>query len=948
MFVADEDGKVAYYKHGRALLEGYLTRCTLAVRALAVSADGRTLAVSSDELAIKLIDVREPVETRVRELTGAHAHPATHLAFAPDGSTLLSSSPQDGSVRVWDLRKDACVRTLDGLVDAKSGAIAWHPSGSSFVVATKLNDVAAYSATAFERVHSFDAPELSSSASTTAVAFSPNGLYLATTSSRATDAEDRTTVALWDTATRTIVAQAKHARLATALEFCPMSPDDAEDAGSSIKNMLAWTTEQGELVRWNDCLPAGRKPFVSALPAEKLFLDDMASVSSDDDEGPPPRAAQHSDDVRDMVDDGDDDDVIDDPTDTGRDLDGWLDDDLGVTRKKPKQAAAAAKVAPAPPAPKIRAFQPGATPWRQDRRYLAFNALGFISAVERDESNLVTIEFHDRTRRANSHFTDHFKHSLAALGALGSVFACEARNDSPSVVYYRPYDSWTTSREWQVNLPPGENATAVAVGGVGSSDDDDDELDGAGTVVVATDRSFVRFLSGSGIQRYVWHWPGKVVAVAAHGDLAIVIGATSFTLIDIETFEVLQHGELPTADKLAWVGFSTDGIPALYDGALISLLDRARRPRQGRWVPVLDTAALERSRTHGDRFWPFALTSTHVSALVLKGKEQHPGFPTPIPHELDLRLPFMKLDEQQGELEEKYARESMMTANRRDGAPADDYAFKSALAREELETDKCLLKIIQSACKSERLHAAFDAALMLSQPGSLDAAAKIAHFFSLPTLVERIELIKDSKMGLRRWEEDNKRDVKWQHLVDDRTVVNSRSLFSAPLGSAPSSSVPAPSAPSVRGFSEAPATAHSATAAYSATEEPSWIQHTSDDVSMSSEAHLPPPPARKPVNPFAKRASDAPPAPSNPFKASEQPTGDLKRSDSFFQRVENPAPRKHKQSTLFGLPPGESASRAKRKSDDNNAPPSKVRKSSALAETQDRYAGQLSVFLHHR
>ena len=112
----------------------------------------------------------------------------------------------------------------------------------------------------------------------------------------------------------------------------------------------------------------------------------------------------------------------------------------------------------------------------------------------------------------------------------------------------------------------------------------------------------------------------------------------------------------------------------------------------------------------------------------------------------------------------------MFIANRRDGASPDDFTLKSLLARQELEADKYLLKIIQTACKGENLHAAFDATLLLSQPGSLAAAGKIAAFFHLPALEDRIARAAEEKCGIRDELESNKRELKWSHRVDDRTI----------------------------------------------------------------------------------------------------------------------------------------------------------------------------------
>lgn len=46
----------------------------------------------------------------------------------------------------------------------------------------------------------------------------------------------------------------------------------------------------------------------------------------------------------------------------------------------------------------------------------AFNMIGFIHVLERDDRNIVTIEFHDRASRTGTHFDDFDKCTLGALG----------------------------------------------------------------------------------------------------------------------------------------------------------------------------------------------------------------------------------------------------------------------------------------------------------------------------------------------------------------------------------------------------------------------------------------------------------------------------------------------------------------------------------------------------
>lgn len=139
-------------------------------------------------------------------------------------------------------------------------------------------------------------------------------------------------------------------------------------------------------------------------------------------------------------------------------------------------------------------------------------------------------------------------------------------------------------------------------------------------------------------------------------------------------------------------------------------------------------------------------------------------------------MPLVNLDVPQGQLAEKYMRESVFVQHRKDGAPPDDYLLKTELARVELQTEKHLLQIIQTFCKADRLEAALDAVLLLSQPASLVAASKIAGFFTLPALQERVDLLQQMRDESGDAEAAAaKRQSKWAHLADDRYITSNGS-----------------------------------------------------------------------------------------------------------------------------------------------------------------------------
>jgi len=87
------------------------------------------------------------------------------------------------------------------------------------------------------------------------------------------------------------------------------------------------------------------------------------------------------------------------------------------------------------------------------------------------------------------------------------------------------------------------------------------------------------------------------------------------------------------------------------------------------------------------------------------------------------------------------------------------------IEQQALALDKVIMQLIQTSCKADKLERALDYASMLHNLASFDGAQKIAEFYHLPGLKEKIAALKEFRMEN---EGDEERDVRsgWGRIQD--------------------------------------------------------------------------------------------------------------------------------------------------------------------------------------
>jgi WD40 repeat protein len=199
-----------------------------AVRAVAVTPDGRRAVSASDDRTLRVWDL---ATGRAEHVLRGHANWIYAVAVTPDGRRAVSGS-WDNTLRVWDLQTGAAEQTLSKHADAVT-AVAVTPDGRRAVSASDDRTLRVWDLTTGRAEHTLQGHI----DAVGAVAVTPDGR-------RAVSASDDRTLLVWDIQTRTGEHTPKgHAGPVTAIA---VTPDVRRVvSGSDDKTLRVWDLATG-------------------------------------------------------------------------------------------------------------------------------------------------------------------------------------------------------------------------------------------------------------------------------------------------------------------------------------------------------------------------------------------------------------------------------------------------------------------------------------------------------------------------------------------------------------------------------------------------------------------------------------------------------------------------------------------------------------------------------
>ncbi|CAI5757454.1 unnamed protein product [Candida verbasci] len=406
---------------------------------------------------------------------------------------------------------------------------------------------------------------------------------------------------------------------------------------------------------------------------------------------------------------------------------------------------------------KIIPYSPGSAPFQNDRRYLTMNNHGYAWIVQNKENKSITItvSFFDRSLNNEYHFTEYHEFDLASINQKGILLG----ESSTGLLYYRPHNE-STNESWEKKIPllDDEYITGICV-----TDSDTDNND----VVVGTNFGYLRFFNQYGISLNVIKTMPITTLVASAVSHIFIIHQTSnsifnFSIVDTDQDYKFyqQHVHLPLIEHpqlIKGIFFNEYNDPCIVTGHddTLLILHAWRESNNAKWIPILNCKKVITDYGAENKknwnCWPLGLLDDKLNCLILKNS-QYPGFPLPLPIELNIEIPI-KHNRDDNVNEEIHVRSTTMgrilanTLNEGVSKSNED-EIMTKLENYQRELDRSLVKLFADSCGENNLSKAMSIAKMIRNDKALMAVSKVAERFDFLSLAAKVGQLRENLLEL--------------------------------------------------------------------------------------------------------------------------------------------------------------------------------------------------------
>ncbi|OQV12792.1 WD repeat and HMG-box DNA-binding protein 1 [Hypsibius exemplaris] len=742
-----------------------------AATCLAISADGSFLAAGAADFNIRIVTLEGATMVDTHVCPG-HTAPVLSLALDPKGE-FLASSACDGSLKIWDVKKHACLKTIEAVIPKSNdfltsktlGRMSFAPGSGALLAMPSGKEVKLHSRPSWESVGTLS-DVAATKADVSIAAFSPDGSHIAA-------AHNDGVIVIYHTASRKSVNvfKTKRQRAICAIQWSPVARSAslvyADTFGSVgvVEKAYSLTPKPSAEVNGATSKNSGDAAHTNgatACPPKGAPSTTTLLMNSDDEDSnhPTERSAGQSGATsispEDFV-------IKDDDTEST------------IEAIKSRIKACPQPIHHAPVEKRTEpqeAFQPGSTPSAWKDSFMVWNEYGYMKLYrdeEGDEDSIkrgIDVVFHNNTHHHTITVMNADNFTLGTMNLKGYLLATEkhsAGEAKSSKIHFSALGG-SDKDKWTLDLDKGEWVEGLAIG---------EEW-----CYVATSRRMLRVITFSGYQQYVIDFTGPLVTVAARQKLLIIayhqndptlkgdqcIGFSMYIMSHRRVELVVADERLPLSPKatLHWLGFGMRGTPTSADSTGLVRMFHYRMPLQKIWSPRLDMQT--KVRRKAERFFMYAVDEDErkVRALICLASRYPLTVPTPTP----VQLPFETL--QAGGDSDVAKLEATCTLHRL-------FPQKTEKFLRQCRGD--VLRMFALHCKTDNDNRAKDIAQLMPTSKDIEGCWKWAHSVGKTGLADQLEAL---IMALKK-EEDDEDDLV-ARAPSPELFESSQPVYDDPLG----------------------------------------------------------------------------------------------------------------------------------------------------------------------